>query len=125
MPENAAHEVRISNLEKNHDAMTAALSSLAVDMRKLADTMIRAEEDRAALARAFAAIDKVRVHTEQNETRIEQIETERLKDTIRAQKTEIDDARRTRGQITAEIIKAIIIFATGAIAMHFGVKVLG
>lgn len=128
MPDTAdmqqAHEVRITAIEKRQDRIDNALERLAEDMHQLAVAAAQQAEDRAALKRAFTAIDKLDQRFDDLEKRIDETETNRLRERIAEQGKAIDDDNRAKRALVFEIGRNVIIIAAALFAYHLGVKLL-
>ena len=128
MPDTAdmqqAHEVRITAIEKRQDRIDNALERLAEDMHQLAVAAAQQAEDRAALKRAFTAIDKLDQRFDALEKRIDETETNRLRERIAEQGKAIDDDNRAKRALVFEIGRNVIIIAAALFAYHLGVKLL-
>ncbi len=119
-----AHEARITILEQQGAEVRATLKELTNDVRQLVAVMTQQAEDRAALKRAFTAIDKLDERFDALEKRIDENETQRLRERIAEQGKAIDDDNRAKRALIFEIGRNVIIIAAALFAYHLGVKLL-
>lgn len=126
---------RVRMTEERVNRMEDIQLKMSEDIHKVAIAVTQLVEDRSALKRAFALIDRLNGEVTRVVSKIEEAERARLQEQLAASAKALDEERavkhkeeaeskRRRQTLIMDFLRLIMAAAVGAVLVHFGIPVV-
>lgn len=126
---------RVRLTEERVNRMEAIQLKMSEDIHKVAIAVTQLVEDRSALKRAFALIDRLNGEVARIAAKIEEAERARLQEQLATSAKALDEERtakhkeeaeskRRRQTLVMDFLRLVMAAAVGAVLVHFGIPVV-